>query len=159
FTQLAIIEPNRVYQSLHPPAPDAPLIQLRGQKGGKSTPRVAAKPASKPLAETDPDEENEVDRNARYRVGALGALTNRVDLLRPCPKDESNPLSVALENIFNMVGDPYFWSCLYGGSRPPWLEGEDNVSRGAMLGTGQPVVRKSAWNIIPALVRKWGGKS
>ncbi|KAG8972288.1 hypothetical protein FRB90_010262, partial [Tulasnella sp. 427] len=151
FTQLAIIEPNRVYQSLNPPAPDAPVIQSRGQKSGKSTPRVAAKPASKSLTEADPDEENEVDRNARYRVGALGALTWLLDVLRPLSKDDSNPLSVALENTFNMVGDPYFWSCLYGGTRPPWLEGEDNVSRRAMLGTGQPVVRKSAWNIIPTL--------
>ncbi|KAG8915687.1 hypothetical protein FRC00_001212 [Tulasnella sp. 408] len=170
FIQLALIAPNTVHQSLNPPAPEAPAIISRSQKSGKSTPRVVTKPAPKSSAEPDPDEEKEADRNARYRVGALGALTWLLDYVQlpdsppPAPVESDaeaephlpDPLTGVVDNVFDMLHDPSFWSCLYSGTRPPWMEAEADVARRGAFGTGQPAVRKSAWALIPVLVRKWG---
>ncbi|KAG8943606.1 listerin E3 ubiquitin protein ligase 1 [Tulasnella sp. 424] len=165
FVQLAIMAPNTIHQSLNPPAPEAPIAPSRGLKSGKSTPRPLTKPASNSTTGPDPDEEHEADRNARYRVGALGALTWLLDFVQPVPppsaddtETDPHPLSSVVDNIFDMLNDPLFWSSLYASTRPPWVEAEGDAARQTVFGTAQPEVRKSAWALIPILVRKWRAK-
>ena len=57
-----------------------------------------------------------------------------------------------------MLSDAVFWSSLYHGPQPPWFSDEqlaDPTTSPMTLGYGQPLVRRTAWGLLPPLARKW----
>lgn len=67
FIQRAALDPNGVYTSFNPVAPIVPSLtfhQAKKDDGSDQTPR----------SKVDEHEESEQDREARLRIGALGAL-------------------------------------------------------------------------------------
>ncbi|KAG8896139.1 hypothetical protein FRB99_009054, partial [Tulasnella sp. 403] len=88
FVQQAVMAPASIYLTFNPPAPEAPVVTPRA-RGGKQAGRSPATPISRRepdqagTGKTDPDEEEEGDRNARYRVGAMGVLRWILERLAP----------------------------------------------------------------------------
>lgn len=71
FLQRTLLDPGGVYLNINPPQPAAPSPLPR--KPGSRAPPVTRKDSEPIRAKGDEDEENELDRKARLRIGAFGA--------------------------------------------------------------------------------------
>ena len=130
----------------------------------------------------DEEEEKEQDRKARLRVGAFGATdwvlsgypsscTAHVPVfnslpfaLSSCvlPGDKFSSPShrpsgseaigiTSHDEWLSAFANPALWTSLYPGKTPPFVDTES-------FGFEQPVVRKSAWNLLQLLVQKCKGE-
>ncbi|KIK58369.1 hypothetical protein GYMLUDRAFT_45278 [Collybiopsis luxurians FD-317 M1] len=155
FAQRAILDPTELYTYLNPPPPPPPAhtptphlssrgkasVNQKATKGkqppNKGKPSANISVVSSPLEmRTDADEaqsdslETDADRDARIRVGGLGALAWMLSRIEP-----SN--GVADELLVSLV-EPKLWSSLIGNSPESF-------------GFEQPPVRKAAWRLVGAV--------
>ncbi|KAG6830417.1 hypothetical protein H0H93_014034, partial [Arthromyces matolae] len=144
FIQRGILDPSGVHVYLNPPQPIAPVAP--GKKGvRKEEPEVSLRSKSEEL------EESEVDRNARLRIGGLGAIRRIVGNIKfysiALTTDlDTETLTLTLpEQIFEFFQNPALWSSLYHGEQSPFVDI-------AAFGHGQPNVRKATWGLILSLL-------
>ncbi|EMD34704.1 hypothetical protein CERSUDRAFT_116892 [Gelatoporia subvermispora B] len=136
FIHRTILDPGGVYLYINPPQPDAPPpLPPHARKGTRPVPRKDEEPVR---AKPEEEEEGEQDRQARLRIGALGAaawlLGTRVD------RGEITPEEVGA------FGNTAVWSSLYYGRTPPFVPVE-------AFGWNQPVVRRAAWATVQTVLR------
>ncbi|KAF8580184.1 hypothetical protein K439DRAFT_1357639 [Ramaria rubella] len=108
-------------------------------------------------AEDDP--ESVEDKNARLRVGAMGALR--------WVFDTCVPTATIVTSLHPLISSPTFWTILHYAAHPPFQAEEASLpdtSEG--FGTKQTIVRRAGWGIVHALVgshrssirdESWGG--
>ncbi|THH03871.1 hypothetical protein EW145_g5943 [Phellinidium pouzarii] len=144
FIKRALFDPAGVYAELNPSqrsvAPNIPAhASPRAKSGAKQSSGVT--PAADPVADDsqtrrDDDEENDGDRKARFRVGALGVLSWVIEQRKGTISD---PLA-------EILSSPLLWTGLYHGSNPPFCATYSSLS--GFIGDGQPNVRKAAWDVV-----------
>lgn len=66
-----------------------------------------------------------------------------------CPAKNAELLSALLEPL---LSNPYFFSSLYHGSKPPFLPDLEGPGSAHAFGFEQPHVRRSAWGTIQSLL-------
>ncbi|OCH91295.1 hypothetical protein OBBRIDRAFT_887096 [Obba rivulosa] len=137
FIYRTILDPTEVYLYVNPPQPEVPLPPLARKGGARPTQRPKDE---EPVARAKPDEEeeNEQDRKARLRIGALQAavwvLSARTEQNAIKPED------------FRPFNNAVLWSALYHAKTPPFIRIE-------AFGFNQPGVRRAAWALVQTLLR------
>ncbi|KAI0646534.1 hypothetical protein C8Q79DRAFT_910042 [Trametes meyenii] len=147
FVQRTLLDPSGVYLYLNPPQPVVPTPASSRRGSGRGTPvRKDNEIISRPKA--DEDEENELDRKARLRVGAFGATEW---ILSGCfmsfEKEKATEETPSTDDFLAPFANPALWSSLYHGKAPPFVDTES-------FGYAQPVVRRSAWSLLQILVQR-----
>ncbi|KAJ7584094.1 hypothetical protein C8J56DRAFT_1005201 [Mycena floridula] len=138
FIQRAALDPNGTYSAVNPPQPVAPPLPAHARKGASrgsvaSTPKEDSEGAR---SKTDEIEEEELDRKARIRVGALGAMKWVLE--------KSTPSSEFLQ----FLADTTLWTSLHHAEACPFVaEGTET------LGFGSPNVRKAGWALLQAVLK------
>lgn len=76
FVQKSLLDPGQVYLDLNPAPPIIPAPPPKKVAGGRAVavPSMKREDSDVTRSKGEGDEENEQDRKARLRVGALGAL-------------------------------------------------------------------------------------
>ncbi len=168
FLQRTILDPGGVYLNINPPQPVAPPPVSR--KAGPRPP-LTRKDSEPTRAKGDEDEESELDRKARLRIGALGAAEW---VLRGCNLLVIGPSSVvtspsflwlfvdtqthlsqeskAIESMISPLDNAALWSSLHFAQAVPFLPPEIEG-----FGWNQPGVRKAAWSFLLCLLRSYKG--
>ncbi|KAL0570451.1 hypothetical protein V5O48_011508 [Marasmius crinis-equi] len=144
FVQRACLDPNGTYMYLNPPAPVAPPPPQSSKKNvggpaGRLYNSRSETPDGESRSRADDVEENEQDRVARIRVGALGAIRWLLD----------NHSSIS--SSISFFNHPALWSSLYHAERAPFWDGD------RAFGSGQPNVRRSAWVLLQSLLKALKG--
>ncbi|KAJ8701214.1 hypothetical protein PTI98_000027 [Pleurotus ostreatus] len=154
FCQRMVLDPLGTYVYLNPPQPAAaaappPAPHARtkaasrhGHGSGHQTPvRQRDDPDAAPRERDDEHEEAEIDRKARLRVGAFGAIGS---LLTRCVEEEYEGVD---QGGHVLLVNPALWTALFHESSCsvcPTIEA---------FGEAQPPVRKAAWGLVDALLR------
>ena len=125
FIQRAVLDPNGIYTLFNPVAPPAPSLVVHpfqsktGSLNGSQvpTPRKDDGGDQTPRSKIDEQEENEEDRVARLRIGALGALRwllgksssiSRYDSIENISRCDTLPIRKFDEHIFKSRLLDYF---------------------------------------------------
>ncbi|KAG2132698.1 uncharacterized protein EDB93DRAFT_1323055 [Suillus bovinus] len=142
FLQRTLLDPPGVHNYLNPPAPVvAPTPGIK-KPGGRFIPAASREE----LESNKADEENDLDRNARLRFGALSAFRWLFDA-RLASK------IMSLDDLSGLLSNPLFWTSLYCGEHAPWIP--DPEIHG--LGHGQPQVRQATWALLSLLLQRYRG--
>ncbi|EIW55564.1 ubiquitin-protein ligase RKR1 [Trametes versicolor FP-101664 SS1] len=145
FVQRTLLDPGGVYLYLNPPATAAPTPTPSRRGSGRGTPvRRDDEALLRPKSEED--EEDELDRKARLRVGAFGATK----WVLSGEKEKASEGTPAIEDFLAPLANPALWSSLYHGTMPPFADTDS-------YGFGQPVVRRSAWSLLQTLLQRCKG--
>ncbi|KAF8634833.1 hypothetical protein AX17_004084 [Amanita inopinata Kibby_2008] len=136
FTQRSALDPLGIHAYLNPAAPVAPPPSVPKKPGGRTVPAAVRKDSDHGVrSRTDDVEENEQDRKARIRCGAMGAIKWVLDT--------SPNLSESMTPFFL---NPAFWSALCPMESCPFADTES-------FGYAEPAVRKSAWSLLQCILR------
>ncbi|KAJ2933069.1 hypothetical protein H1R20_g4020, partial [Candolleomyces eurysporus] len=140
FVQRTALDPAGIYAYLNPiqpsitPGPSHP----GSRKGsGRSTPAIQQRkdnPDQLIRTKLEESEENEQDRKARLRFGALGAIKWILESVQELP-----------EIILSLFSNPAFLTSLQSKQNVPWIDLE-------CFGYAQPAVRKNTWALLLALL-------
>ncbi|KAF9477335.1 hypothetical protein BDN70DRAFT_881303 [Pholiota conissans] len=143
FIQRTALDPSGVYLYLNPLPPPPPAasnaskkgnVKMPGGKGSSvATPRKDDGDMT-PRSKMDEQEESEPDRQARLRIGALGAARWIAGSMTTLTKD-----------LLEFYSNPALWSILHSTESCPWVDMES-------FGYAQPNVRKTGWNLIQTLL-------
>ncbi|KAF8500410.1 hypothetical protein F5888DRAFT_1682008 [Russula emetica] len=145
FVQRALLDPLALHASLNPV--QVPVdVSMPKTVRGKPVPTVFAavqtrRTDGEPMARAkgESEEENETDRKARLRIGALGALQWILDI-------RSQKLGrKSLDDVLDILSDARLWSSLFHEQICPFADVES-------FGYGQPGVRSYAWALLQALL-------
>ncbi|KAF9003444.1 hypothetical protein BDQ17DRAFT_1425395 [Cyathus striatus] len=146
FIQKTVLDPVGVYSSLNPPSLAVPPPPPQSRKSGRNAPPPQPRDrgddgdqSSRTKAEEF--EENEADRKARLRVGALGALRLVIQITKE-PRSE----------VLALLGSPFLWSSLHVAQACPFLRGAEDAQS---FGYAQPLVRRAAWGLLQAVVTSY----
>lgn len=133
FVQRTALDPAGIYAYLNPVQPSVAPPSHPGskKKGPPPPPRAIPEPRSKIEEES---EENEQDRKARLRFGALGALRWMLESLAPLP-----------EGLLPLFGNPALLTSVQSNPRTPGVDIE-------AFGYGQPAVRRNMWMLLQILI-------
>lgn len=158
FLCKAFLDPETLYSTIFP----SPQVAPPSLQKALHTPEV-------PLASTAEGNEEE-DRRAQFRFGALGALKWILDTF---PRSTSASSSSFSEPVFRhivspLLSKPHFYTALHFNS-PPFAihlsspdedeEDEEHESEPDLaLGRGQPAIRRAAWPVIGSLASCIDGK-
>ncbi|KAI9462830.1 hypothetical protein BJY52DRAFT_1203094 [Lactarius psammicola] len=146
FAQRALLDPLALHAYLNPVQVPVDIVVPRTVRGRPVPPPVAVVAAAQMRKAGDEngasararggesDEENEADRKARLRIGALGAL--------------QWVLGLRSETRGQILSDPRLWSSLCHEQTCPFAEVES-------FGYAQPGVRSYAWALLLALLENW----
>lgn len=171
FIQRTILDPNGVYLYVNPPQPVLPPL-ARDKKGlGRPLPRKdkeedIGSPGSRTRMEED--DEQELDRRARLRIGAFGSaewIFSELKyplkiLLTQCLYTESctdhageDRSRTRLPSEFvALLSNLGMWSALHHSQTPPFVDIEG-------FGFNQPGVRKAAWSLLQTVLHTNKGKN
>ncbi|KAI0273234.1 hypothetical protein BGY98DRAFT_998534 [Russula aff. rugulosa BPL654] len=148
FVQRALLDPLALHAYLNPV--QVPVdVSVPKTVRGKPVPTVSAavqtrRTDSEPMARAkgENEEENETDRKARLRIGALGALQWILNIRTQKLGRKS------LDDVLDILSDARLWSSLSHEQICPFVDVES-------FGYGQPGVRGYAWALLQALLENW----
>lgn len=164
----ALLDPDSFYSSVFPPTPLVDSSSQTALNGKRRPPGPPVPPKEEEgTRRTDVEEENEFDRRARIRIGSLGALKwilREQSLLHsplPCflpvtdrrfSAESSKDLltsdtDLASTIIQRVASDSPSFGVLAQSPHP--LSAHDD---GIVAGKDQPLVRRSAWALLSAMV-------
>ncbi|KAH8102265.1 hypothetical protein BXZ70DRAFT_63905 [Cristinia sonorae] len=141
FVQRVTLDPGAIYLSINPPQPAAPPPPPQ-KKGGRPTPPVKKDDDSPTRSRGDEEEENELDRNARLRIGSLGAAVWVLNTLVRVSQDPKY-----IEDFLTPIDNAALWTTLHHAKAAPFVPAEIQS-----FGWNQPGVRKSAWVLLQTLL-------
>ncbi|KAF5340217.1 hypothetical protein D9611_007972 [Ephemerocybe angulata] len=136
FVQRIALDPAGIYAYLNPVQPSVTPMPQSRKGSGRSTPAVQPKkdnPEQLLRSKLEESEEEEQDRKARLRFGALGALKWILEALDSLP-----------ETLLALFGNPAFLTSLQPNQFVSWIDLE-------CFGYGQSAVRKNMWNLLLTL--------
>ncbi|KAJ7074942.1 hypothetical protein B0H15DRAFT_1027322 [Mycena belliarum] len=137
FLERTLMHPDALWAELNPPPPAVPLPPASVKRPTGVAPVVP--PPARPKAE---DDESALDRRARLRIAAFGALRQLLETTVP-------PLP-------EFLGSPALWSALHHAAAPPFLhdtkEEEEEYTEG--FGLSQPALRRAAWAALPVVLAR-----
>lgn len=189
FTIRAVLDPGALYNSFYP-VQSAMQTPIGTPQRGKAPTRVVPTSVVKRLEEpgsrgslAGEDGENEVDRQARIRIAALGSMkwllgmwssfrriasvlpafknvNSGADIYRFFPRTEVSEQLTRLnegQGFGALLANVEFWTILSHKERPPFIgdEQEDSVTN---YGNSQPGVRRAGWSLLLTLVQKHKGR-
>ncbi|KAF8268005.1 hypothetical protein EI94DRAFT_1728947 [Lactarius quietus] len=152
FAQRALIDPLALHAHLNPVQVPVDILVPRTVRGRPVHPPLAA--AASPMRRAgdenasararggESEEESEMDRKARLRIGALGALQWVLDV---CAQRRGHKLP---ESLLEILSDARLWSSLCHEQTCPFAEVES-------FGYAQPGVRSYAWALLLTLLENW----
>ncbi|TCD68845.1 hypothetical protein EIP91_009559 [Steccherinum ochraceum] len=142
FVQRMILDPSAIYLSVNPPAPVVPPPPTHRNIGGRAVVQAKKDEESGTRSRGEDDEENELDRNALLRIGALGAAEWALNTLVAISQDEKQ-----IEEFISPLDNPALWTALHSSQNAPFVTAEIQS-----FGWNQPGVRKSAWSLIETIM-------
>lgn len=165
FVQRVILDPGAVYLNVNPAQPTAPPPQPQRKAGGRAIPQIKKDEETSTRSRAEDEEENELDRNARLRIGALGAaewVLSRSLLVSPprpiiimlcviCARPDTliaiSQEPKYIEDHIASLDNAALWTVLHHAQTAPFVPSEIQS-----FGWDQPGVRKSAWNLLQTLL-------
>jgi hypothetical protein len=137
FIEKAALDPLGVYLYLNPPASVAPPHPVTKRTGdGRPVPSARKETHQETRTRPDETEENEQDKKARIRCGALGAIRWLLG---------ANPESI--KHITLLLSNPVLWSALSPAEACPFVSLHS-------FGHAQPAVRQFAWLLLQDILRQ-----
>lgn len=172
FVQRVILDPSAVYLNVNPPQPVVPPPAPK-KGASRSTVQVRKDEESSTRSRAEEEEENELDRNARLRMGAFGAAEWALSMwfingvFKICNNFVVALCTVCLgiDTLVHMTQEPKqieefitpldnvaLWTILYHAQAAPFVPAEIQS-----FGWDQPGVRKSAWSLLQTLITSCKG--
>ncbi|EIN09055.1 hypothetical protein PUNSTDRAFT_102600 [Punctularia strigosozonata HHB-11173 SS5] len=177
WTTKVVLDPGGAHAYLNPvssvapseaasPVPQRGQQQRRGQQGSgraaQQRPGTLTPTTEGTRAKSEADEEKGQDRDARLRIGGLGALgwiINSRLTVAPAPErlpepdvqdsdheGKDDPVKLA----HDLLSNPALWTALYHGRQSPALDDHEDL---VAFGFEQPGVRRAAWGLLSVLLR------
>ncbi len=167
FVQRALLDPLALLAHLNPVQVPVDVVVPRTIRG-RPVPTVSAAAQTRrtdhePLARAkgESEEENETDRQARLRIGALGALqwilgtrASQLSMVRSSQVyidvHSQEPGRKLPDDVLDILSDSRLWSTLSHAQQCPFADVES-------FGHAQPGVRSYAWALLQTLLENWPG--
>ncbi|KIM32748.1 hypothetical protein M408DRAFT_186029 [Serendipita vermifera MAFF 305830] len=93
------------------------------------------------------EEERATDRDARIRIAALAALKSHIDSGLSSFTSTKSAEEEEEQRIKDLFRNPEFWSILYPGKIPPYVDEQSFEG----FGMDQPGIRRSGWTLVHLL--------